>query len=121
MTNDSDGTCLELHCAGDPADAAQSAVEERFESLLKLRADAYWETDAQDRLTSLRGECLQGNAVPAPLRTGCRFRDPGAPVSGEANAWVKLRPVLERRRWGPAFIRSSIVRRSAAQRPVSPT
>jgi diguanylate cyclase (GGDEF)-like protein len=67
--------------APDDAAAASGRAEERFQALIRLSADFYWETDAEHRLTELV-HAGQGIALPAGWHARVATMDARLPFRG---------------------------------------
>ncbi|HET7201349.1 MAG TPA: GAF domain-containing protein, partial [Burkholderiales bacterium] len=81
----------------DPAEALRLA-EERFESLIGLSSDWYWEQDDSYRFTVVTGSHLEASGVDAKRVLGTTRWDNDAVPVGDGGSWEKHKAVLKARR-----------------------
>src|SRR4051812_3498182 len=72
--------------------------EERFESLIELSSDWYWEQDEAYRFTVIKGGKLKPAALNARKLLGATRWDHGAVPVGDGGRWDPHKAVLDARR-----------------------
>src|SRR5689334_13473030 len=81
----------------DPGGALRLA-EERFESLIGLSSDWYWEQDDSFRFTVVMGSHLEASGVDAKRVLGTTRWDNDAVPVGDGGSWEKHKAVLKAKR-----------------------
>ena len=72
--------------------------EKRFESLIEISSDGYWEQDENYRFTLIRGGLLEKSGIDPKNYLGTARWDHGAVPVGDDGSWDKHKAVLEARK-----------------------